>query len=72
MTGYVGGPDLLMKHDCQPVLRYILIFYSYKKKREYKTDSEENVVVDMMFHWVKILVSQIHDLSFTPGTYMVE
>lgn len=26
----------------------------------------------MMFHWVKILVSQIHDLSFIPGTYMVE
>lgn len=36
MTGYVGGPDLLMKHDCQPVLRYILIFYSYKKKENTK------------------------------------
>ena len=32
MTGYVGGPDLFMKHDYQPVLRYILIFYNYKKK----------------------------------------
>lgn len=26
----------------------------------------------MMFRWVKILVTQIHDPSFVPGTYIVE
>lgn len=30
------------------------------------------MVADMMFHWLKILVTKTHDLSLIPGTYTVE